>query len=465
MYSALLRKAFLHYILRRENRESSLKYRRLFEDSQFWPRQRLLDYQWGKLKDLLDYSYKNCRYYKKIFDERGLTPDSVKSFEDLSLLPILTRDIIFDHGEQIISSMITSPELEEFSTGGTTGQQAKMYRDQQSFNIKLAMEWRHEGWMGRKPCEKMAYFWPAHIDIVEDESFKARIKNRYILRQLVLNAGTFSEDALRGFYDDIVRFKPKYLKVFPASLYYFTEFIEYNDLPTPNILGIMSSGETLYDFQKEKLERVFGCPVFDMYGSREVGNTASECSAHEGMHIAMETSLVEFVTDGKQVDYGQEGHIIITDLTNYAMPLIRYQIDDYGIPLRQSCSCGRELHLMSTVVGRLLDDFWGLDGTRHSGNVLGFHLTVAEEGIEIGQVQFIQESLTKFHVRITDKPEPTPKVFEYLARRMKDIIGNGIDITFEVVKEIPREKSGKIRYAICEIDPPPNARFISQDHR
>ena len=444
--------------LKRDNRLPALKYWREFEQSQYWPRQKHLDYQWERLRTLLSYSYENCSYYKDIFDERGLNPESFKGFDDLSRLPILTRDIIFDQGERLISGSIPAEDIMKFPTGGTTGQQAVMYRDQNSFNEKLAMEWRHEGWMGRKPCDKTAYFWPAHIDFVEHESFKARIKNRYILRQLVLNAGTFREDIARGFYDDLLRFNPRYLKVFPASLYIFAEYIESNSLPPLRLRGIMSSGEPLYDFQRTKFESLFGCPVYDMYGSRETGNTASECSAHEGMHLAEETGYVEFLADGKQVEYGQEGEIIITDLTNYAMPLIRYRINDYGIPMGKTCSCGRTLPLMSTVVGRLQDDIWSPDGTRHSGNVLGFHLTVGEEGIVIGQTQFVQKSLTDFHVRITDRPEPTPEMFEYLTRRMKDILGDGINVTFEVVDNIPREKSGKIRYVKCEIDPPLDAK-------
>ena len=458
MYSWLLRNALLPYALRRDNRESALRYWKEYEASQFWPAAKLRDYQWQRLKSLLRYSYENCPYYKDIFRERDLTPESFNDFNDIQKLPLLTKDIIFEQGDRLLSSDMDAKDMMKFPTGGTTGQQAFMHRDQDSFNRKLAIEWRHEAWMGKRPCNKMAYFWPAHIDIHHEDSLKSKLKNRLILRQMIFNAGSINRDIALRFYNKLKRFKPGFLKVFPASFYIFAEFLEVSKLKPLAFKGIMSCGEPLYDFQRQKFESLFACPVFDMYGAREAGNTSSECSAHKGMHIASEIAYVEFLSNGKQVDYGQEGEIVITDLTNYCMPLIRYRIDDFGIPLKDPCSCGRSLPLMGAVVGRLSDDFWGPGGTKHNGTMLAYHLTVVEEGIAIGQVQFIQKSLSTFLVRVTRKPEPTSATFEYLARRMKDILGDSIDISFEVVDQIPREKSGKIRYVKCEMDPPPIAK-------
>jgi phenylacetate-CoA ligase len=389
-----------------------------------------------------------------VFDERGLVPNSFKSSNDLSRLPVLSRRDMFDHLDDLISDRYAPADLLKFYTGGTTGQQAKLYVDQESFNIKQAITWRHESWMGCQPCDRLALFWPAHIDIPGHESWKARFARQHLLRTEMVQGGSMNESLARRLAEQLRRFNPDYMKVFPAS---FTNFIEYagaSGLPLPRPRAIMSTGEALYPAQRRLIDEAFGCPVFDMYGSREVGNTASECPAHQGMHVAMETSVVEFVKDGRAVTPGEEGEILVTDLTNYGMPLIRYQINDFGIPLAGSCSCGRELDRMDAAVGRLHDCFYGPDGTRHSGNVLGIHLTLAEDGVAVGQAQFIQRSLTRFLVRMTDKPEPSQETFNYLERRMKEIIGAGITVDFEVVARIPEEPSGKTRYVICEIPPP-----------
>ena len=121
IYAAAIRRTLLPFFLRRENRQSSLPHWRFFEKSQFWPRQKLLDYQWDRLSQLIIYSYENVPYYKQVFDERGLQPGDIKGFDDLTKLPILTRDDIFKQGDRILSARYDKSVLQEFTTGGTTG--------------------------------------------------------------------------------------------------------------------------------------------------------------------------------------------------------------------------------------------------------------------------------------------------------------------------------------------------------
>lgn len=422
------------------------------QKSQFWSKQHLLDFQWKCLKKLLEYSYENTEYYRTVMDERGLIPASFKSFDDFKLLPVLTRDITFEKHDQFFSKKYKKEDLQRFMSGGTTGQQAVLYRDQESFNIKLALAWRHEHWMGKLPGDKIAHIWPAAMDIHETESFKSRLKYRHLMRIVVYNAGGFDRPSLELIQHDLLQFTPSYLKVFPSALYGFTEFCLENNLSVPRVKAIMSTGEILYPGQRKLFEDTFHCPVIDMYGSREVGNTSCECEAHKGMHIAMETSVVEFIKDNKPVEFGEEGEMLITDLTNFGFPLIRYAINDYGVPMKDDCSCGRGLIRMDKAIGRLIDMLYRSDGTKISGNVLGIALTF--EGPEIGQTQIIQKSFTDFVIKITDRPQPTQDIFDYIDQTMKKHMGESINLTIEVVKEIPKEKSGKVRFAKCEIEQP-----------
>ena len=253
-------------------------------------------------------------------DERGLTPDSFKSFDDIRQLPVLTRDITHEKKDMFISDKFDRSTLQEFTSGGTTGQRAVLYRDQESFNIKSGISWRHESWLGRMPSDKMALIWPAAMDIEKNESFKTRFKYRKIMRAVLYNAGSLDESSLSYIQKDLLDFNPNFLKVFPTALYGFLEYCVANNLRLPKLKAVMATGEPLYDYQKLFFEEHLQCPVYDMYGSREVGNTASECSNRNGMHIAMETSFVEFVKDNKPVAFGNEGEILITDLTNYGFP-------------------------------------------------------------------------------------------------------------------------------------------------
>ena len=450
LYSTLLEKTALRYVLGRDGLRSAPGHLRRLKESQFWTREKLLESQAEQLRRLLDHAYRTCPYYTRLLDERGLKPESFRTVEDLKRLPVLTKQLVFDHTDDILSSRYDRSELLKFSSGGTTGQQTTMFIDRESIAIKMAAQWRFEGWFGISPCDKLAILWPPAMDLEEHPPFKTRIKDRYIWRNLVLNLGMSSEARMMEFYEQVTKFQPRFIKTFPVCLMQFAELIESKALPLPKVEAILSTGEPLYAELRARIEESFGCPVFDVYASREVGHTSAQCSEHEGLHIAMETSVVEFLNDGVPAGPGESGELFITDLTNYAFPLIRYEINDYGRRLDEPCRCGRGLTRMSAGVGRLVDDFVGLDGRRHSSHALAVHLT-ADLAHRIGQVQMIQRDRTDILVRLTDNPKPTEETYEFLRNTIRAIIGEGIEIEFEVVDKIPRERSGKTRFFICQV--------------
>jgi phenylacetate-CoA ligase len=450
-YSALLERTLFPLVLRRDNRQSALGHWRFLEQSQYWSRERLQEYQNEKLRQLLTHAYQSCPYYTRLFDERNLKPDSFHGPEDLVLLPVLTKDLVYDNGDDIISTKFNQADLKKFSSGGTTGQQTTMFIDNESYNIKLASAWRFEHWMGMTPCDKQAIFWPAAMDFEESPGIKTRIKDRFILRKLLVYIGASSEAQMLEFYEEMVKFKPKFLKFFPSPVMNFVDLLRKNSLPVPTLTGIMSTGEPLYDDVRTYLEETFHCTIYDMYGSREVGNTSSQCNEHNGLHVAMETSVVEFLENGVPVKPGERGEIFITDLTNYGFPLIRYQISDYGRSIDEPCACGRGLTRMSAGVGRVSDDFLDASGRSHSAYVLVAHIP-AELSHRIGQIQIVQRSLLDLLVRMTRKPEPTPETFQFVESRLKKLIGEAIRVEFELVDKIPPERSGKTRFFICLVD-------------
>ena len=452
--SLALRHLALPLVLRRDHRGSALKHWRFFERSQYWPLRQLQEYQWQKLNSLLTHAFNTVPYYRRVFDERGLTPNSFKDFDDLRKLPTLTRDLIRNHQQELFSTQFQRSELIEFATGGTTRRRMALFRDQESHNIKMGAAWRFEGYIGRRPCDKMCFVWPVHIDLDPNESSRARFKNRYLTREIMLYAGAASEETLEQFYRKATAFGPEYLKVFPNALDRFAEFIDAHRYQPPQVKAVMSTGETLHAYHKEKFLRLFGAPTYNMYGSREVGNTACECGRRRGLHISMETSFVEFVHSNVPVPDETEGEILNTDLTNYGFPLIRYAVEDYGCRMTETCSCGRSLSLMSAGVGRMLDRYVAPDGTKHSA--LALSATIAETGPVLGQIQYRQKSLTHFHLLVTNDPPVTDEIRAHIRSVMHRLISPQIEITIESVNELPREESGKIRYFICDLDQGPH---------
>lgn len=450
LYAQLLRTFTLPITLSRENAVSALKHWRVLEKSQYWSRRQLLDYQWQQLQPILKQAYDHVPYYRRVMDEHGLSPDSFKSLDDLQKMPILDRATIEKNMRDLIATNFKESELQKSETGGTSTRRIIFYRNQESSNIKRAIAWRFEGWMGRKPCDKMCYFWPPHMDFHEHESWKLRFRRRYLERERMYYTGAATDEQLLEFYEDLISFKPEFLKIFPSGLDRFAQVMKEKKLRPPKVKGILSTGEILYASQRKTFEEVFQCQVYDMYGSREVGNTSSQCGHHEGRHIAMETQIVELIKDGKQVDFGEEGELVITDLTNFGFPLIRYAINDFAMASPDQCACGRELPLMSAGIGRVADNFFGKDGRRHSG--LALEINVLRTGVDVGQCQFIQQKWKKFLVRLVPDPEPTEQMRTHIRTAIQKVVGEDVEVEIQLVDEIPRERSGKIRLLKCEVD-------------
>ena len=145
----------------------------------------------------------------------------------------------------------------------------------------------------------------------------------------------------------------------------------------------------LHDFERKCIEEAFGCKVINRYGCEEVSLIACECEAHEGLHLNLNTLIVEFIKDGRPVKPGEPGSIVVTDLTNYGMPFIRYKVGDVGIPADKRCSCGRSLPLMQSLEGRVADYVVTPEGNLISG--ISLTENFAMKLPEIKQLQIIQE--------------------------------------------------------------------------
>jgi len=239
---------------------------------------------------------------------------------------------------------------------------------------------------------------------------------------------------------------------FPSCLGQFAYYLEERGMAVPMPEGIISSGEMLYPGQRAAIENVFGTHVFDRYGCHEFHIIAAECPEHTGMHIDITRLVVEFLNDtGEPCQPGEPGHIVITDLTNYAMPFIRYRIEDIGVPLDDPCPCGRGLPLMKELYGRVMDILRTPEGefVRPSVNMLLSDIP------GLRQVQLIQERLDLLVVRVVRRAAYDEASEAEFRRRLERYFGPKMKFQFEYVDEIPPLPSGKFRFSISKLDTMP----------
>ena len=241
----------------------------------------------------------------------------------------------------------------------------------------MAAAFRAWSWAGYKLGDRMVYLWGAPWDMRESRTID-KIRN-HLLRTLNLNAFNLTEENMKEYVKILSKFKPKQLNTYASVIFLFSEYLKKEGINSIKPNAILTTADMLYNHQRKTIEDIFDCNVFDYYSGRDTTLMAAECSEHFGYHLSIENAVVEFIKENEHVSPGETGKIIITDLCNYAMPFIRYEIGDLGTPSDERCSCGRNLPIMKSLKGRIFDFITTPDGKYIPGEY--FHYTIIDYNI------------------------------------------------------------------------------------
>ena len=322
--------------------------------SQWWDNDKIRYYQNKKLKILIMYAFCNVPYYRKVFDYCGITPENIKSVDDLIKLPVLTREDIIENYEDLKPKSYKG-KTRLLKTGGTsTGRPLSITMGKESFARTYASFFRC--WCNYNMGERVVRYMDP-IRFKHDTIFSLFRDTLLRHKWIIIRENEEKTDVLEKKLLQIAKYNPKYIKGRPSSLSRLAELCEKENFRRIRPNSIFSNGETLFLSQRDKLESIFKSEVFDLYGG-EGGIAAFECEKHNGYHLSSETGIVEIVSindKNKLVKNKSEiGCVIGTDLNNYAMPMIRYEIGDLARydPKSNFCDCGRGLPLIKCVEGR-----------------------------------------------------------------------------------------------------------------
>lgn len=417
------------------------------EKTQFLHEDHLKEIQWKRLISILTHAHRNNPFYRKTFAESGISPSQIKSPEDLAKIPILTKDMIRRAGHDMISDGFDTDRLLRSKTGGSTGISLEFFMTEDCSELRNACALRHDRWTGWEIGEPFGAVWGNPVD---DNSFRGLLKKRLIFPSIVLDTMKVSSESVKRFSEEWKKVRPTLLFGHSHSLYLLAGYVRDLDLLHIRPRSIISTSMMLMKYERDLIEEVFETRVFDRYGCEEVSLIASECEEHKGLHMNIEHLFIEFIKeDGSCAAPGEPGRIIVTDLMNIAMPFIRYEVGDYGIPSLYKCSCGRGLPIMDTVVGRTADFLIKKDGTRVAGVSLIENTLTKFSGIR--QMQIIQKSVNHIILKISKAVEYKDDTGKFLNEYFRDVFGTGIDLDIQFVASIPQEPSGKYRFSICEI--------------
>lgn len=416
-----------------------------YEANQWLGREELRALQARRLTALLRHAARGVPHYRDLLAPLGREPEA----GDLSTLPGLTKAAIRRAGARLRAEHAAPGTLLANSTSGSTGEPLHFYTDVRSLDCRKASVVRNQRWAGIEPGDRIMRLWGSPLDVQHGSDLRGRLHG-WFTRSRLLSAYDMSRPRMREYLDAIATWRPRLLISYPSVLEELAIEARGQRRRFRGLRALIVSAETLYDSQRRLFEQVFGAEVFNRYGSREVGDIAQECAAHDGLHVNSDRMLVEIVReDGSPCAPEETGDVLVTDLENYGMPLIRYAIGDRASFARHElCACGRSLPRLARVEGRSFDVVRFPNGTSVGGTYWTILLR-SRPGIEKFQVlQSRPDAVTVRYVA----PEPLPgehaQAFE---REVLKRAGPTFAVRFERVEEIPRNASGKRRLVICEL--------------
>lgn len=425
---------------------------RITESNLMLDRYKLRELQLRKLRELLSFAYMSCPFYRRKYDEVGIQPERIHDFDDFHKVPIITKTEIREHLEEMLPKGIERNLLEEVYTGGTTGVPMKIYRDEQKYDLMTALYLRTTRMWGCNLGTKTVWIWgiPKIQEKQYDFRYQSRIR-RFLKNVTWFNAFDMTPESMTSFAHFMNEFRPDLIIGYVSAMYEYAKFLEGNCMRVYAPRAICITAEPSESVQRSLIERVFRTKTFDEYGSSEILRIAVECTKKQGLHIHADSRYVEIIdSSGVHVPRGDIGNIVVTDLENRVMPLIRYKNDDIGSLREDCCECGLHLPMMNYVKGRIYDMITLKSGKKIYGHMFSRVLFNYIE--QIKQFQVHQTSFNQIVIRVVpEKLGNFDKFKTEVLAAFKEHTDNAIDYTFEIVDHIKREKSGKLRYVKSDV--------------
>jgi phenylacetate-CoA ligase len=425
---------------------SAAPLRRSLEQSQWWPAERIATLQERRLRSFVERAVRDVPYYRALFDRQRMSAHDVKGLDDLARVPLLAKADIRADPNAFRSAR--ARRLTRSNTGGSGGEPLVFYIGPERKNHDVAAKWRATRWWGVDIGDPEIVVWGSPIELNAQDRLR-RFRDR-VMRSELLPAFDMSERALDRFVERIRVSRPRMLFGYPSALAYIARHAERSGARLDD-LGIrvaFVTAERLYDDQRADIARVFGCRVANGYGGRDAGFIAHECPAG-GLHVSAEHIIVEIVdADGRRLEPGELGEIVVTHLATGDFPFIRYRTGDFGILDASPCTCGRGLPLLKEIQGRSTDFVVAADGKVLHGLAL---IYVIRDLPGIRAFKIIQESRAITRVQLVPDTGFSERVGAAIVSGFRDRIGRDVDVRIEQVPEIAAEQSGKYRYVVSHV--------------
>jgi phenylacetate-CoA ligase len=416
-----------------------------YEQNQWLTPPQLQQLQLHKLNALLDHCWHTVPFLQIYWRDHGLRPQALQDVSELARFPTLTKSLITEHYQAMISTAWRGKTLSK-STGGSTGDPFKLEYTMESYARRTAIMWRGYAWGGAGIGTRLAYLW----GVDGERRGLGRIKDRLYhstFNRRMFNAFAMHDDNIDAYIAAIARYRPHALVSYVAPVLLVARRLRALGKRIDGLQSILVGAETLYEPERQEIEQAFGCPLFNTYGCREFMLIAAECAEHGGLHINSDHLVVETIDDQGNASGEHAGDVAITDLHNFGMPFVRYRNGDRALLAKNAvCRCGRSLPLMQSIEGRVLDMISTPDGKTIPGE---YFVHTMRNWTQVKSYQFVQSAPNELDVLLVAPTALAESERNRLTTELQCGVGNQMRVQLHEVPEIHRSRSGKRRITVA----------------
>ena len=388
------------------------------------------EYQFNQLKQILIYAFQNVPYYTELFNEINFRPENLNSFDDIKVIPFLTKEIIRDNFDKLISVKKVNGGCYRTTTSGSTGKPLEMLLDYNSFFKENAFIYFFRKELGYRYIDKLVTF--------RGIEFGGRLwRYNPMHNEIIFSPFKLSKKSLDIYVKKINSIKPGYFNGYFSSIYYFTKLLfESNIKLNFRLKGIFFISEKIDAIERQFVESFFEVKSMTFYGHTE------RCIIAQELHQD-EYTFDPYYGFTEMISTNDNNYNIVgTGFLNKTMPLIRYLTDDFCLPISEDkCS----------IVGRRdLNDFLlGINGEKISSASLHF---ISNFLINVIGYQFIQNRVGKSVLLLVPtkdfKTSELARIKCEIDRELKGII----DFEIKVDEKLILASSGKFQMFLRTIE-------------
>jgi len=379
-------------------------------------------------------------HYRRIFAEAGLDPARLTE-ATLSQLPLLDKADL--HAAGPLDMVAEQPErLSPVTTSGSTGQPLRVLRSVRD-QAEVSAVWKRAlHAFGHRIFDRQ-------VNVSTGQAV-AKSGPVVLLRKLgvlprIVHLSSF--ESVEQQVETLRRERPHTFSAYAISLELIAERLLERGITDVRPEVVFSAAMPLSDRGRELAERAFGVRPFDLYVAAELGPLGWECPVNRGsLHLNDDVQIIEILDeDGRPVDPGEVGQVVVTQLHALAQPLIRYRLGDLAARPSGQCPCGRGLALLSPVQGRTRHVIRTPDGRVLYGMMVS---TVVKPFTEVRRWQLRQTGPDALRLLVVPSQDWRPEVGQEIARQLDAKFGPGLRFRVEPVEHIPLAPSGKLQVIV-----------------